>query len=48
MWCGIGQNLVLVIWECVAYVLIQRDKRAKLGSHIEKCIFIGYPEGYKS
>jgi len=28
-------------------VHIQRDKRAGLGSHIEKCVFIGYPWGYK-
>jgi hypothetical protein len=37
----------LRVWGCVAYVLIQRDKRQKLGSHMEKCIFIGYPDGYK-
>ena len=37
----------LRVWGCVAYVHIQKDKRAKLGSHMEKCIFIGYPEGYK-
>ena len=37
----------LKVWGCVAYVHIQKDKRAKLGSHMEKCVFIGYPEGYK-
>lgn len=37
----------LRVWGCVAYVHIQKDKRAKLGSHMEKCIFIGYPIGYK-
>src|ERR671929_620035 len=38
----------LRVWGCVAYVHIQRDKRlSKLGSHMEKCIFIGYPAGYK-
>src|SRR6266567_8893647 len=37
----------LQVWGCVAYVHIQRDKRAKLSSHMEKYIFIGYPEGYK-
>jgi len=37
----------LRVWGCVAYVHIQRDKHGKLGSHMEKCIFIGYPEGYK-
>jgi len=37
----------LRVWGCVAYVHVQRDKRSKLGSHMEKCIFIGYPPGYK-
>jgi len=39
----------LRIWGCTAYVLIQRDKRSlgSLGVHMEKCIFIGYPQGYK-
>ena len=41
---GVGH---LRVWGCVAYVHIQKDKRAKLGSHMEKCIFIGYPDGYK-
>jgi len=36
----------LRVWGCVAYVHIQRDKRSKLDPHMEKCIFIGYPEGY--
>ena len=35
------------VWGCLAYVHIQKDKREKLGSHMEKCVFIGYPEGYK-
>jgi len=35
------------VWGCLAYVHIQKDKREKLGSHMEKCIFIGYPDGYK-
>ena len=34
-------------WGCIAYVHIQKDKRSSLGSHMEKCVFIGYPEGYK-
>jgi hypothetical protein len=39
----------LCVWGCTAYVLIQRDKRplGSLGAHMEKCIFIGYPQGYK-
>ena len=39
----------LRIWGCTAYVLIQRDKRplGSLGVHMEKCIFIGYPQEYK-
>ena len=37
----------LRVWGCVAYVHIQKDKRSKLGSHMEKCIFVGYPDGYK-
>jgi hypothetical protein len=37
----------LRVWGCTAYVHIQRDKREALGSHMEKCVFIGYPEGYK-
>src|SRR6185369_8117389 len=37
----------LRVWGCVAYVHIQRDKQDKLGSHMEKCIFIGYPDGIK-
>jgi len=37
------------VWGCVAYVHIQKDKRewGGLGSHMEKCIFIGYPPDYK-
>ena len=40
---------MLRVWGCVAYVHIQRDKRdwGSLGSHMEKCIFIGYPPDYK-
>ena len=37
----------LRVWGCLAYVHVQKDKRSKLGSHMEKCIFIGYPHGYK-
>ena len=40
---------LLHVWGCVAYVRIQKDKRqwGGLGSHMEKCIFIGYPPDYK-
>jgi hypothetical protein len=35
-------------WGCTAYVHIQKDKRtSSLGPHMEKAIFIGYPQGYK-
>ena len=39
----------LRVWGCTAYVHVQKDKRAlgNLGSHMEKCVFIGYPSGYK-
>lgn len=37
----------LRVWGCLAYVHVQKDKRGALGSHMEKCIFIGYPVGYK-
>ena len=37
----------LRVWGCLAYVHIQKDKRSSLGPHMEKCIFIGYPPGYK-
>ena len=38
----------LHVWGSTAYVLIQRDKHplGSLGVHMEKCIFIGYPQGY--
>ena len=41
---GVGH---LRVWGCLAYVHIQKDKWAKLGSHMEKYVFIGYPDGYK-
>jgi hypothetical protein len=39
----------LCVWGCTAYVLIQRDKHplGSLGSHMEKCVFLVYPQGYK-
>src|SRR6266702_3363115 len=48
-YCNKPDLSMLRVWGCTAYVLIQRDKRplGSLGSHMEKCIFIGYPQGYK-
>ena len=37
----------LRIWGCLAYVFIQKDKRRSLQSHMETCVFVGYPSGYK-
>jgi GAG-pre-integrase domain len=37
----------LQVWGCTAHVHIQKDKRTGIGSHMEKCIFVGYPQGYK-
>jgi hypothetical protein len=37
----------LQVWGCAAYVYIQRDKRKSLQSHMQKCVFVGYPVGYK-
>jgi hypothetical protein len=43
--CGIERQHSSL--RCTAYVHIQKDKRQGLGSHMEKCVFIGYPQGYK-
>ena len=37
----------LRVWGCLAYVHTQKDKRTSFGPHMEKCIFVGYPAGYK-
>jgi len=37
----------LRVWGCTAYVHVQKDKHAALDPHMEKCVFIGYPDGYK-
>jgi transposase InsO family protein len=37
----------LRVWGCTAYVYVQKDKRKSLAPHMEKCIFLGYPDGYK-
>jgi len=35
-------------WGCTAYVHVQKNKRtSSLGPHMEKAIFIGYPQGFK-
>ena len=49
---GAKQDLsCLCVWGCTAYLclLIQRDKHplGSLGVHMEKCILIEYPQGYK-
>ena len=36
----------LRVWECLAYVFIQKDKRHSLQPHMEKCVFMGYLRGY--
>jgi len=37
----------LHVWGCLAYVFVQKDKRKSLQPHMEQCIFVGYPSGYK-
>src|SRR6201994_2821508 len=36
----------LRIFGCNAFVHVQKDKRSGIHSHIQRCIFIGYPTGY--
>ena len=31
------------VFGCMAYVFVQKDKHKKLESHMQKCIFVGYP-----
>jgi hypothetical protein len=38
----------LRVWGCLAYVHVQKDKRKGFSPHMEKGIFIGYPDGYKA
>ena len=49
IWEGYKPDLShLRVWRCTAYVHVQKDKRSSsLGSHMEKCVFIGYSAGYK-
>ena len=35
------------VWGLTAYVHIQKDKCDAFKPHYEKCVFIGYPNGYK-
>lgn len=35
------------VFGCTAYVHVQKDKRTGIGSHMQKCIFVGYPQDYK-
>ena len=48
---GTKPNLSMFrVWGCTAYVLIERDKCplwSLVGTHMEKCVFIGYPQHYK-
>ncbi|KAJ3489457.1 hypothetical protein NLJ89_g11528 [Agrocybe chaxingu] len=37
----------LRVWGCTAYVYVQKDQRKSLQPHMEKCVFLGYPSGYK-
>jgi hypothetical protein len=37
----------LRVWGCLAYVHVQKDRRCYLEPHMEKCVFVGYPSGYK-
>jgi transposase InsO family protein len=48
LWFGKKPDIShLRVWGCTAYVHIQKDKRTGIGSHMEKCVFVGYPDGYK-
>jgi hypothetical protein len=40
---------MLCDWGCTAYVLIQEGQATawEPWTHMEKCMFIGYPQGYK-
>ena len=48
LWHGCKPDVShLHVWRSTAYVHIQKDKRSALRPHYEKCVFIGYPDGYK-
>ena len=38
----------LRVFGCTAYVHVQKDQRTGIGSHTQKCVFIGYPPDYKA
>ena len=47
-WFGVKPDVSnLGIFGSLVYVHVQKDKRGALGSHMEKCIFLGYAVGYK-
>ena len=35
------------VFGCTAFVHVKKDKHSQLGSHTQKCVFIGYPSNYK-
>ena len=48
LWHGCKPDVFhLWVWGLTAYVHIQKDKCSTLHPHYEKCIFIGYSDGYK-
>ena len=48
VWTGKKPSLsYLRVCGCDAYVHVPKEKRTKLGSKSEKCIFIGYKDGLK-
>ncbi|RXW15144.1 hypothetical protein EST38_g10708 [Candolleomyces aberdarensis] len=48
-WFGRKPNLSRFrVFGCTAYIFAQKDKRKKLESHMQKCIFVGYPPDYSA
>jgi hypothetical protein len=48
LWNGCKPDVShLRVWGHTAYVHGQKDKHPALHPHYEKCVFIGYPDGYK-
>jgi len=48
LWNGCKPDVShLRVWGSTAYVHVQKDKQAVLCPHYDKCVFIGYPDGYK-